>query len=94
MSGQQFPSPKGMSTFWRSSLGDLDDHRTTDTLPEQADILIIGAGYSGGALLTHLQSMDDAKEKSFLVLEARQLCSGATGRNGLQTLDGIANWQN
>jgi glycine/D-amino acid oxidase-like deaminating enzyme len=71
-----------MSSFWRSAPGQLDDHRTTDLLPQEVDVLIIGAGYSGGALLTHMLSLDESKQKSFLVLEARQLCSGATGRNG------------
>jgi hypothetical protein len=82
-----------MSSFWRSSTGSLDDHRTTDALPGQTDVLIIGGGYSAGALLTHLLSQNDAKDKNFLVLEARQLCSGATGRNGTSLLRDIPELQ-
>ncbi|KAI7759779.1 hypothetical protein LZL87_009102 [Fusarium oxysporum] len=82
MSSKPFPAPNGMTSFWRSSPGFLDDYRSTEDLPSQCDILIIGAGYSGGSLVTHMLSQPESKDKSIVVLEARQLCSGATGRNG------------
>lgn len=82
MSADRFPQPNGMGSFWRSEIGHLDDHRTTQALPDECDILIIGAGYSGGSILTHLLSQDELGSQKVLVLEARQLCSGATGRNG------------
>jgi hypothetical protein len=83
MSSKPFPPPNGMTSFWRSSPGSLDNHRSTEELPSLCDILIIGAGYSGGSLVTHMLSQTESKDKSIVVLEARQLCSGATGRNGL-----------
>ncbi|KAI1024117.1 hypothetical protein LB504_005042 [Fusarium proliferatum] len=82
MSSRPFPPPNGMSSFWRSSPGSLDNHRSTKHLPSQCDILIIGARYSGASLVTHMLSQPESKDKSIVVLEARQLCSGATGRNG------------
>ena len=82
MSSKPVPPPNGMPSFWRSSVGHLDNFRSTESLPTECDILIIGAGYSGGALLTHMISEDESIGKRILVLEARQLCSGATGRNG------------
>ncbi|EXM20527.1 hypothetical protein RAB80_009180 [Fusarium oxysporum f. sp. vasinfectum] len=82
MSSKPFPAPNGMTSFWRSSPGSLDNHRSTKELPSQCDILIIGAGYSGASLVTHMLSQPESKDKSIVVLEARQLCSGATGRNG------------
>ncbi|KAJ4050720.1 hypothetical protein NW761_005517 [Fusarium oxysporum] len=82
MSSKPFPPPNGMTSFWRSSPGSLDNHRSTKELPSQCDILIIGAGYSGASLVTHMLSQPESKDKSIVVLEARQLCSGATGRNG------------
>ncbi|KAF4971635.1 hypothetical protein FZEAL_9795 [Fusarium zealandicum] len=82
MSSKLFPPPNGMPSFWRSSPGSLDNHRSTDSLPSRCDILIIGAGFSGAALVTHLLSQEESRNKSIVVLEARQLCSGATGRNG------------
>ena len=86
MPDDRLPHPKGMASFWRSTLGSLDDYRTTEKLPDKTDVLIIGGGYAGGALLTHLLVTEEAKDKQFLVLEARQLCSGATGRNGKTNL--------
>ncbi|KAM5380873.1 hypothetical protein ACJZ2D_003397 [Fusarium nematophilum] len=77
-----FPPPRGMTSFWRSSPGPLDNHRSSESLPSQCDILIIGAGFSGASLVTHLLSQEESRTKSILILEARQLCSGATGRNG------------
>ncbi|KAJ3529638.1 hypothetical protein NM208_g9668 [Fusarium decemcellulare] len=77
-----FPPPNGMSSFWRSQTGDLDNHRSTNELPDECDIVVIGAGYSGATLVTHILSKCVGQAPSILVLEARQLCSGATGRNG------------
>ncbi|EXL65945.1 hypothetical protein FOPG_17859 [Fusarium oxysporum f. sp. conglutinans race 2 54008] len=82
MSSKPFPPPNGMTSFWRSSPGSLDNHRSTKELPSQCDILIIGAGYSGASLVTHMLSQPESKDKSIVVLKAWQLCSGATGRNG------------
>ncbi|KAF4973696.1 hypothetical protein FSARC_85 [Fusarium sarcochroum] len=82
MTSSVLPPRHGMRPFWRSSTGPLDDYRSTEKLPAESDIVIIGAGYSGAALTTHILSECDDKKPSILVLEARQLCSGATGRNG------------
>ncbi|KAJ0146655.1 hypothetical protein HZ326_10660 [Fusarium oxysporum f. sp. albedinis] len=79
MSDSVSPSPNGMSSFWRRQVGEIDNHRSTRDLPAQCDIVIIGSGYSGAALVTHILSKCADKMPSILVLEARQLCSGATG---------------
>ncbi|KAG7425434.1 Gamma-glutamylputrescine oxidoreductase [Fusarium oxysporum f. sp. raphani] len=72
-----------MSSFWRTDLSNLDNHQSTAELPTCVDIAIIGAGYSAAAILTHILATTPAADRpSILVLEARQLCSGATGRNG------------
>lgn len=58
-------------------------HRTTPDLPENADIVVVGAGYSSAAFVTHLLSdLALVNAPSIVVLESRQLCFGATGRNG------------
>ncbi|PYH81269.1 FAD dependent oxidoreductase [Aspergillus uvarum CBS 121591] len=81
MSPGQFPHPNGMSTFWTEGDGDIDNIRSTDHLPSENAIVIIGGGYSAASLLTHI--LDSyPKHPSVVVIEARQLCSGATGRNG------------
>ncbi|KAK7222899.1 hypothetical protein V2G26_010902 [Clonostachys chloroleuca] len=82
MTSKPFPHPKGGPSFWRSAPGELDNYRSPEGIPPQIDIAIIGSGFSGGSLVTHLLNSMAADEKSILVLEARELCSGATGRNG------------
>ncbi|EAL17431.1 hypothetical protein CNBM2350 [Cryptococcus deneoformans B-3501A] len=58
----------------------LLNHRTTDELPREAEVVIIGSGISGSlCALSLLQGPDPPK--SVVILEARELCSGATGRN-------------
>lgn len=82
-----FPVDNGMPSFWRSQLDTLDNHRSTDTLPETSDIVIIGAGFSGASTAYHcLDQTKDTTKPSIVILEARQACSGATGRNGITLL--------
>ncbi|KAK5170169.1 uncharacterized protein LTR77_004754 [Saxophila tyrrhenica] len=69
--------------YWRTELHPIDDHRSTEELPEECDIAIIGAGFSGVATAYHLDKLHDGKERpSIVMLEARRVCEGATGRNG------------
>lgn len=70
----------GTESFWRADLHELDDYRSTEQLPEQSDIVIIGAGYAGVATAYHL--LEAGSKSSITLLEARSACSGATGRNG------------
>ncbi|KAG7828286.1 hypothetical protein KL920_003423, partial [Ogataea angusta] len=72
--------PSTTLSYW---IGEADaklaKHRTTEELPEQADVLIIGSGFSGTSVAFNLLEQTDEK---VLLLEARDVCSGATGRNG------------
>lgn len=80
-----FPVPNSTASYWRSEPHWLDEHRSTEELPQNADIVIIGTGIAGVSTAYHLldEENDDASPKpSILLLEARQVCSGATGRNG------------
>ena len=54
-----------------------------------ADVVVVGAGYAGLSGALHLA------EKGFkvVVLEADRICSGASGRNGGQTIAGYASGQ-
>ncbi|KAL4796242.1 FAD dependent oxidoreductase-domain-containing protein [Aspergillus venezuelensis] len=54
-------------------------HRTTPDLPSSADVVIIGSGLSGTVIAKHC--LETWPEKSVVILEAREFCSGATGRN-------------
>ncbi|KAB8237610.1 phosphoenolpyruvate phosphomutase-domain-containing protein [Aspergillus alliaceus] len=71
--------------FWRTEPHPLDECRSTEALPEQSDIVIVGAGYSGVSIAYHLLKhlgQHDKLHPAITILEARQICSGATGRNG------------
>lgn len=50
-------------------------------MPETADVVIVGSGITGAAATRALVELTPRPLK-IVVLEARQLCSGATGRNG------------
>ncbi|KAE8147458.1 FAD dependent oxidoreductase [Aspergillus avenaceus] len=84
--GGPFPVDNGMTSFWRTELDALDDYRSTETLPETSDIVIVGSGYAGASTAYHCQQLaqSTASQPSIVILEARQACSGATGRNGGQ----------
>lgn len=84
MATKHTPVPNGMTSFWRTEPHPLDSHRSTEFLPEECDIVIVGAGYAGSSVAHHILSQTPVgvKPPSIMVLEARQACSGATGRNG------------
>lgn len=83
--GRCFPQPAAGYTqsFWRTQLDPLDNHQSTPDLPEETDILIIGGGYVGASAAYRLLAENPQEPAPRVVLvEARELCSGATGRNG------------
>ncbi|KAL2834913.1 FAD dependent oxidoreductase-domain-containing protein [Aspergillus cavernicola] len=74
-----------ITPFWRTKPHPLDSHRSTETLPEEFDIVVIGAGYAGVSVTHHILEQcgsSSLKTPSIVLLEGRQACSGATGRNG------------
>lgn len=81
MSRSGFPQPNPTLPFWRTEPHPLDEHRSTEALPAECDVLIIGAGYAGASTAYHLTN-ENHSPPSIVILEARQACSGATGRNG------------
>jgi hypothetical protein len=70
--------------FWQQEPHPLHSYRSTEDVPSQTDILIIGAGYAGIATAYHLTKNPSTfpATPSITILEARSACSGATGRNG------------
>ena len=68
--------------FWLSERSRLDHHRTTETLPGAADVVIVGSGLSGALLAYHLLRANPALH--VVMLEARGTCTGASARNGGQ----------
>ena len=78
------PVPNGTTSFWRTEPHFLDSHRSTESLPQECDIVVVGAGYAGASVVHHIldQISPGSMLPSIVILEARQACSGATGRNG------------
>jgi hypothetical protein len=79
------PVSNPTTSFWLQNppFPDLVDIRSK-TLPRTADIVIIGSGITGASvartILSECASM--GIKRRVVMLEARQICSGATGRNG------------
>lgn len=77
------PPANSTDSFWhRSPSSFLLNHRTTPTLPSHADIVIIGSGISGAMTARYLHDHYGPPRAKVVMLEARQACWGATGRNG------------
>lgn len=85
------PRDNPTQSYWQDPPDDIADLRTTPHLPGKTDILIIGSGITGAAVAWNLLQHGDGRGSSssnnntsptVVMLEARQACSGATGRNG------------
>ncbi|USP77783.1 fad dependent oxidoreductase [Curvularia clavata] len=77
------PTPTSSNSFWHSEPNKfLIGHRTTEDLPAEADIVIVGSGITGTSAARYLAEDKRADGKTIVMLEAREACWGATGRNG------------
>ncbi|KAI4660351.1 hypothetical protein J4E81_006019 [Alternaria sp. BMP 2799] len=83
MKSDRTPVADPVHSFWTSVSNPLDDLLSTDDLSTEADIVIIGAGFAGVATAYNiLTSSSSSPKQSVLILDARKICFGATGRNG------------
>ncbi|KAF2799376.1 FAD dependent oxidoreductase [Melanomma pulvis-pyrius CBS 109.77] len=78
---QILPVPDPITSYWLSEPHDLSNFRSTPKLPTECDIVIIGSGMAGITVAYHLLQ-DNESPPHIVIVEARQLCSGATARNG------------
>ncbi|KAG5728184.1 Gamma-glutamylputrescine oxidoreductase [Termitomyces sp. T112] len=81
------PVPHSTHSFWINSPGanPLAKEGSEDDLTPDSDICIIGSGITGVSAAYHLARSLAAEEDvpcKVTILEARDFCSGATGRNG------------
>ena len=72
------PLPDPTRSFWHDTLSPIATH-VPDVLPSYADVVIIGSGITGASTARTLIREGD-RDLSVLMLEARDACSGATGR--------------
>ncbi|KAK4688190.1 hypothetical protein P7C73_g1922, partial [Tremellales sp. Uapishka_1] len=72
----------GVLSSWQRSTRDhpLLNKGKDDPLPEDADVVIIGSGLCS-AMTAHTLLKAANRPKKIVVLEAREICSGASGRN-------------
>ncbi|KAJ5338233.1 hypothetical protein N7452_004961 [Penicillium brevicompactum] len=83
------PTSSTTSSFWLQDPRVFD--RSPSPLPEEVDVVIVGSGITGASIARSL--LENGASPSILMLEARNVCSGATGRNGghiLETADEYA----
>lgn len=92
------PDPRNSTkSFWLKDPHPKLARLQSNTLPSEAEVVIIGSGISGTSIaktILEAQATSKSKGKSripkVVILEARDVCSGATGRNGghlLETAD-------
>lgn len=79
-----YPHPNPTHSYWiEEGPNGLKNHRTTPELPEYSDVVIIGSGYSGCSVASNMYLERVLPNKqSVVMLEGRDVCSGASGRNG------------
>ncbi|KAJ4177601.1 hypothetical protein NW755_013755 [Fusarium falciforme] len=74
-----YPSTKGTTPFWHSQPHPRANHQSE--WPQGViDVVIIGAGLTGMSLVRNLLKKKPGIR--IVLVDARSLCSGATGRNG------------
>ncbi|KAM5469699.1 hypothetical protein MauCBS54593_004253 [Microsporum audouinii] len=70
-------------SYWQDPPDEIADLRSTAELPQEADVVIIGSGISGACIAYNILAR--SPNTKVVILEARQACSGASGRNGGHT---------
>lgn len=75
------PSDHPTASYWQEPPAPIATIQS-DELPSVTDIVIIGSGVTGTSVAHTLLNDPRAKALRVTILEARNACSGATGRNG------------
>jgi hypothetical protein len=82
------PHPSPTTSYWQDPPDAfLADYLSAANAPEIVDTVVIGSGITG-ASIAHGILLRGSTAGKVVMLEARQACSGATGRNGLFSLHG------
>ncbi|KAG6844794.1 hypothetical protein H0H87_003723 [Tephrocybe sp. NHM501043] len=77
------PVPNSTRSFWNTPESNpLAREGSEGQLISDADVCIIGSGITGVSAAYHLAKNLEGTQLNVEILEARDFCSGATGRNG------------
>ncbi|KAI1142571.1 FAD dependent oxidoreductase [Hypoxylon sp. FL0543] len=75
------PVDNPTKSYWhKEPSARLLGHRTTKELPRSADVVIVGSGITGSFAAHYLK--EKQPDLDVVMVEAREACWGATGRNG------------
>jgi hypothetical protein len=74
------PHANPTKSYWQEPEHESIATIQSPQLPSETDILIIGSGITGCSIAKQLLETDSSVKVT--ILEARSICSGATGRNG------------
>ncbi|KAK2608048.1 hypothetical protein N8I77_006685 [Diaporthe amygdali] len=81
------PITNPSKSYWiEAAESPLRNFQSTPDLPKETDVVIVGSGYTGTttAYWLHKHTAKNGTTPRMLMLEARDVCGGATGRNGGQ----------
>jgi hypothetical protein len=80
-----FPRPHPTASYWQNHpdpyLGNVTDDQARDE--HVVKTLIIGSGITGASVAWNILQEPPSQRGRVVMLEARPVCSGATGRNGM-----------
>lgn len=76
-----FPHPHPTTSFWlgQSRASPYIGYNSSSEVPSEADVVIIGGGLSG-VVTAYFLLHSPKPPKSIVLVEAREISSGATGR--------------
>lgn len=74
------PVANPSTPYWTVPLSPIARKGESDTLPDYADVVIIGSGITGASVARALLQAEHATKFNLVMLEARDVCSGATAR--------------
>ena len=77
-----FPVSNPTTSYWQDPPDEIASYTSSSSQPDEVDTVIIGSGITGASIAYNLLTSEAYDGEKILMLEAREACSGATGRNG------------
>jgi glycine/D-amino acid oxidase-like deaminating enzyme len=74
--------PADATPYWLTGKQPLADYQSSPDLPDEADVVIVGAGLTGASTAYHLAEAARAKGLKVVVLDGGNPANQASGRNG------------